>query len=84
MGFSNPTELLRIIFAEPEIENQDGGHYTGSTYISACRKDRNAISTPKPMFAGFSNPTELQRIFSQQTGGENSTWLATKSEALID
>ena len=32
----------------PEI--QDGGLQTGSTYISACRRDRNAISRATPHF----------------------------------
>jgi len=28
----------------------DGGHWTEITYISACRQERNAISTAKPKF----------------------------------
>ena len=34
------------------LEIQDGGLQTGSTYISACRRDRNAISRATPHFRG--------------------------------
>ena len=34
----------------PEI--QDGGLQTGSTYISACRRDRKAMSRAIPLFSG--------------------------------
>jgi len=55
-------------------EIRDGGHYTGSIHILACRQDRNAISTTKPMFSGFSNPTEQLRTLSHLTGSENPAW----------
>jgi len=53
---------------------QDDGHYNGIAYISACRLDKNAISTAKPMFPGFSNATELLRLISTQLEVENLRW----------
>ena len=42
----------------PEI--QDGGLLNGSTYISACRQDRNAISRATPTY-GVAKRTVLPR-----------------------
>ena len=41
---------------------QDGCLHTGTTYISACRWDRNKISTAKPTFSRAGNREGLGRI----------------------
>ena len=61
---------------------QDGGHQTGiiNTYISACRLDRNKISTAIAMFSGTRSPMTLPRKLSDVTGSQKSKMAATKPE----
>jgi hypothetical protein len=64
-------------------EFKDGGPQTGSTYISACILDSNAISTATPIFAGSRNTKRSVRTLSDVTGSRNSKMAATKPEVLI-
>src|SRR5664279_1465174 len=64
-------------------EIQDGGRLTGSTYISACRRDRNAFSTANPTFSGSSNSMVLLRIISDIIGSLRSKMAAGKPEVLL-
>ena len=47
---------------------KDGGHQTGSTYISASRLDSNAVPTANPSFSGSSNSKALLPILPDETG----------------
>src|SRR5664279_960352 len=64
-------------------EIQDGGRQTGCTYYSACRIDRNAISTTIPTFSGSSNSLALLRILPDICGSRKSKMAADKPEVLI-
>src|SRR5664279_2810988 len=61
-------------------EIQDGGRLTGSTYISACRRDRNAFSTANPTFSGSSNSMVILRIISDIIGSLKSKMAAGKPD----
>jgi hypothetical protein len=56
---------------------------TGSTYNSASRLDRNAVSTATPMFSGPSNPNLMIRILSDTRGTGQSNMAAAKPEVLF-
>ena len=56
---------------------------TGSTYNSASRLDRNAISTATSMFSGYSNPNLMIRILSDTRGTGQSNMAAAKPEVLF-
>src|SRR5208282_4281893 len=62
---------------------KDGGRQTGSTYISASRKDINAVPTANPPLSGSSNPMELLRIVPDATGSRFLKMAAAKPEVLI-
>ena len=62
---------------------KDGGHQTGSTYISASRLDSNAVPTAIPPFSGSSNSAELLRSLFDVTGSRILKMAATKPEVLI-
>jgi hypothetical protein len=64
-------------------KNQDGGHQTGTTHISACVLDRNEIPTAITMFSGSSNSMELVGILSDKTGSGKSKMAAAKPELHI-
>ena len=52
---------------------------TGSTYNSASRLDRNAISTATSMFSGYSNPNLMIRILSDTRGTGQSKMAAAET-----
>ena len=64
-------------------EIQHGGRQNGSTYISACRPLRNAVSTAKPMFSGSPNSMGCSSMPRDHTGSGNSNMAAAKPEVLI-
>ena len=86
--FDSPTGLVKIWYNETGSGNgqckiQNGGLRIGTVNISACRWDRNEISTAKPTFSGSGNPTGLRRILCNQTGSGNYKMAASKPEVLI-
>ena len=63
---------------------QNGGRWTGSTYISACRRDCSQISTTIPMFLCSSNPTVIWTSLCELTGsGKKSKMAAAEPEVLL-
>ena len=64
-------------------EFKDGGHQTGSTYISASILDSNAVPTASPPFSESSNTTALLRMLSDVTGSRILKMAATKPEVTI-
>src|SRR5664279_409744 len=66
---------------KPEI--QDSCLQNGSTYNSACRLDRKAISAATPMFSESSNPMKLLRITSDVSRSGKSKMAAAKPEVII-
>ena len=63
-GSSNPTETLGTLYDQPGSGKSKMAASTLelTTYISACRWDRNKISTAKPTFSRSGNPIGLRRI----------------------
>ena len=64
-------------------EIQYVGHQNGSTYISALRPVKNAVSMAKPMFSGFHNSMEPNTMLYDRTGSGKSYMAATKTEVFI-
>src|SRR5664279_272409 len=75
--------MLDYIPHNRKPDNQDGCLQTGSTYNSACRLDRRAISAATPMFSGSSNPTKLLRITTDVSRSGKSKMAAAKPEVII-
>src|SRR5208282_292058 len=76
-SIANCVPLLR------KSDFKDGGHQTGSTYISASRLDSNAVPTANPPFSGSSNSAALLRILPDATGSRILKMAATKPEVVI-
>ena len=70
---SNDTEK-NIVLPNRKWKIQDGGLKTGNTFISACRWDRNQISTAKSTFSRSSNPTEKTKRLYYQPEVVNPRW----------
>jgi hypothetical protein len=83
-GYSNPNLMIRILSdTRGTGQSKMAAAETGSTYNSASRLDRNAVSTATPMFSGPSNPNLMIRILSDTRGTGQSNMAAAKPEVLF-
>ena len=83
-GSSNSMGLLRTLpDTSGSRKSKMAATETGSTYNSASRLDRNAVSTATPMFSGPSNPNLMIRILSDTRGTGQSNMAAAKPEVLF-
>ena len=89
-GYSHIFEVIKhndtiadSIRCSRNSEIQDGGHQTGTAYVSACRQDNNVIPTAITLSSGSGNTTFLLCTPSDVNGSVKSKMAATKPEEPI-
>ena len=79
LGKLYSTDLMGMLSDLTGSRNQDGGFQTrtkSDTDISACKQNRNEISTVKPIFLRSSYTMGVVVIFFDQTGSKKSKMAA--------